>query len=147
MENLVLRDQKVRLKVDTNLASKKRTCSCTVGQYDDKTNKLVPPQELAGYREKYITVMMQPNLIEKEVIDSHLGKSKGAQNKYDIMKMNEQLNNLIDDRIEMWPAESIQTELDSQASQQEVPSAPTVFAKSIREKKQRDRTERMIIQK
>lgn len=31
MENAALRDETVRLKIDTNLARKKRTCSCTVG--------------------------------------------------------------------------------------------------------------------
>jgi hypothetical protein len=36
MENAVLRDKKVRLLLDTDLAKKKRTCSCTVGIFDEK---------------------------------------------------------------------------------------------------------------
>lgn len=70
MENAVLRDETFRLKVDTDLARKKRTCSCTVGQINAKTGKLVPPNKLHGHKDKYITVKMQPNLVTQDMIDA-----------------------------------------------------------------------------
>lgn len=58
MENAALREETVKLKIDTNLAAKKRTCSCTVGERDHKTGKLIPPEKLVGHRDKYITVKL-----------------------------------------------------------------------------------------
>lgn len=34
------------LKIDGDISKQKRTCSCTVGEYDEKTGKLVPPYNL-----------------------------------------------------------------------------------------------------
>ena len=58
MENCVLKEEKVRLKIDSDMASKKRHCSCTVGQRDSKTGELIPPELIPGKQEKYITVKL-----------------------------------------------------------------------------------------
>ena len=70
MESLVLEDKEYKLKVDTDKAAKKRTCACTVGEYDQKTGKLVPPNELPNRKEKFIKVKMQPELATQDMIDA-----------------------------------------------------------------------------
>ena len=46
MENQVVEDIVVRMKLDTDQAAKKRQCSCTVGQRDEKTGEMIAPCDL-----------------------------------------------------------------------------------------------------
>lgn len=69
MENLVLKEEVVKLKVDTAMAAKKRQCSCTIGQYNEKTGKLVSPDAI-GVKEKVIKVKLKKDLATREMMDA-----------------------------------------------------------------------------
>lgn len=43
MENKVLKEEEVMMKIDSDAAAKKRSCSCTIGERDEKTGELIPP--------------------------------------------------------------------------------------------------------
>lgn len=73
MENQVLEDIVLRMKLDTDQAAKKRECSCTVGQRDEKTGKMIAPCDIHANQikpDKYITVLMQPELATREMKDA-----------------------------------------------------------------------------
>ena len=73
MENQVVEDIVVKLKLDTDQAARKRQCSCTVGQRDEATGELIPPCVLHQKRpqpDKYVTVHMQPELATREMKDA-----------------------------------------------------------------------------
>jgi hypothetical protein len=98
MENQELDDITVRMKLDTDQAAKKRTCSCTVGVRDEKTGVLVPPCDLhAAYAkpDKYITVKLPQELATREMKDAQLGMSAGIKSKLDDVVMNDELDNLL----------------------------------------------------
>jgi len=49
----------VRIKVSQSNVNDKRDCSCSLGMYDEKTGKMIPPEELQKIRsrpDKYITL-------------------------------------------------------------------------------------------
>jgi hypothetical protein len=63
----------VRMKIDQSQGHLKRKCACTVGQIDEKTGKLIPPNELPAHAEKkdkYITVPMQAEIATREMKDA-----------------------------------------------------------------------------
>jgi len=57
MENKVLKEEIVEMKIDADAAAKKRTCSCTVGEIDPKTGELIAPTAL-GKAQKTVKVKM-----------------------------------------------------------------------------------------
>lgn len=91
MENAVYPEQKVRMKIDKSNADKKRVCSCTVGQIDEKTGALIPACDLHSNKikpDKYITVSMQPEYATQEMKDAQLGNSLGIKQKMDSASLN-----------------------------------------------------------
>ena len=98
MENLELEDLVVKMKLDTDQAAKKRECSCTVGQRDEKTGVLIPPCDLhanQGKPDKFITVRMPQELATREMKDAQLGMSAGIKSKLDDTVMNDELDGLL----------------------------------------------------
>jgi hypothetical protein len=67
---------------------------------------------------------MQPVLINKEMTDAVLGRSKGAKNKYNISRTNDELNSLLDKKIGLWVDQPDQEDFETRAQ-----SAPTAFSK------------------
>lgn len=136
MENAVLKDEVQRLKVDTNMSQKKRMCSCTVGMIDQKTGELIPPRDIPGHQDKYITVKMQPELTTQDMVDAQLGNSKGIKLKYDAQAINAELDDLIDAKIR-----EVEGESNNESERKIEPMS--CLAKSIKEKNSVSREDRM----
>lgn len=97
MEDIV-----VTMKLDTDQAAKKRQCSCTIGQRDEKTGELIAPCNLHANKDrpdKYITVNMQPELATREMKDAQLGMSAGIKTKMDGAVINSELDDLLSKKL------------------------------------------------
>lgn len=88
----------VRVKIDQNGGMRKRQCSCTIGQYDEKTGKLIPARELASNQvkpPKYVMVPMKPEIANEEMRNAQLGRSEGIKTKMDGGALNKELDGLL----------------------------------------------------
>lgn len=99
MENMVLKEEKVRLKIDTDMASKKRHCSCTVGLRDEKTGQLIPPEMIPGKQDKYITIRLQRDMITQELKEAQLGNSLGCRTQMKTETVNKELDDILAARL------------------------------------------------
>lgn len=73
-----------------------------MGQRDEKTGVLIPPCDLHANKikaDKYITVKMPQELATREMKDAQLGMSAGIKSKLDDAVMNDELDNLLTQKL------------------------------------------------
>ena len=79
---------------------KKRNCACTVGQINQKTGELVPPEPAKAKEVKYQMIPFVPENVTQEMIDAQLGNSIGIKNKMDTQVLNREVTNIINGSLQ-----------------------------------------------
>lgn len=77
---------------------KRRSCSCVKGYYDNKGNHhpaMLPNDE----RQRFMTIMVAPDIVTPEMRDAALGRSVGVKNKADRTKAFADLDDLMAKRV------------------------------------------------
>lgn len=94
--------EKIRINTSLKMDTDQRTCSCTVGMYDAKSGKLIPPSELPQNKAKknkfkYITI--QKEIATKDMRDAQLGRSLGIKTTMKQKEAEEALDQILERKI------------------------------------------------